>query len=81
MVLLDPLQRYLLHTDSASLSLIFEQVEDIIGAYLPGAARQSADWWANTKDKSAPEAAAWLDAGWTVREVNMEEGWVVFKKK
>ncbi len=29
---------------------------------------------------SSPHAKGWLDAGWEVREVNLKEGYVVFKK-
>lgn len=80
MALLDPLKKYLSRTDSPSLCLIFEQVEDIVGEYLPNAAHQDDGWWANKKGEKAPEAGAWLDAGWQVREVNLIERWVVFKK-
>jgi hypothetical protein len=74
MELMDPLYRYLTGTASTSVALIFEQLEDILGDYLPGVARQSEGWWANKK------GAAWTDAGWKVNELNLEEGWVVFKK-
>ena len=42
-----------------------------------GAFRDSA-WWSNTS--SNVHSKAWLDAGWEVQEVNLKEGWVVFKK-
>jgi hypothetical protein len=74
MASMDPLYKYLAGTTSASVSLIFEQLEDILGEYLPGAARQDEGWWANKK------GTPWTSAGWQVREVNLEEGWVVFKK-
>jgi hypothetical protein len=35
-------------------------------------------WWSNSG--SSVHAKAWLDAGWEVQEVNLEEGFVVFKK-
>ena len=35
-------------------------------------------WWSNSA--STVHARAWLDAGWEVQEVNLKEGFVVFKK-
>jgi hypothetical protein len=35
-------------------------------------------WWSNSP--SSIHARAWLDAGWEVQEVNLKEGFVVFKK-
>lgn len=74
MISMVPLTRYLENTRSPSVALIFEQLEDILGEYLPNSARQDENWWANKK------AAPWTDAGWFVSELNLEEGWVVFKK-
>jgi hypothetical protein len=39
---------------------------------------RSEAWWSNTA--SSAHAKAWLDAGWEVQEVNLKEGYVVFKK-
>jgi hypothetical protein len=35
-------------------------------------------WWSNSPLNV--HAKAWLDAGWEVQEVNLKEGYVVFKK-
>jgi hypothetical protein len=35
-------------------------------------------WWGNSASTS--HVRAWLDAGWEVQEVNLKEGFVVFKK-
>lgn len=74
MIVMDPLTRYLAGTQSASVALIFEQLEDILGDYLPNDARQNETWWANKK------GSPWVASGWKVAEVNLEEGWVVFKR-
>lgn len=74
MVSMAPLTRYLEGTRSPSVALIFEQLEDILGDYLPNSARQDESWWVNK------ENTPWTDAGWQVAELNLEEGWVVFKK-
>jgi len=41
-------------------------------------AYRSEKWWDNLS--SSPHAKGWLEAGWEVREVNLKEGYVVFKK-
>jgi hypothetical protein len=41
-------------------------------------AYRSEKWWDNSL--SVPHAKGWLGAGWEVREVNLKEGYVVFKK-
>ena len=35
-------------------------------------------WWSNSS--SNVHTKAWLDAGWEVQEVNLKEGYVIFKK-
>jgi len=35
-------------------------------------------WWTNST--SSTHARSWLDAGWEVKEANLKEGFVVFKK-
>ena len=35
-------------------------------------------WWSNSS--SSAHAKAWLNAGWEVQEVNLKEGYAVFKK-
>jgi hypothetical protein len=41
-------------------------------------AYRSEEWWRNTP--GSERAKGWLDAGWEVQEVNLKEGFVVFKK-
>lgn len=45
---------------------------------LPMSAYRSEKWWQNLP--TSPHAHGWLDAGWEVQEVNLKEGYVVFKK-
>ncbi|MEM3874677.1 MAG: hypothetical protein QXU45_06050 [Candidatus Bathyarchaeia archaeon] len=63
-------------TDFVKLS--FAQIDGIIGDNLPMEAFRSEEWWANSPDKV--HARAWLDAGWEASEVNLKEGYVVFRK-
>jgi len=53
-------------------------MDGIIGDNLPMSAYKTERWWSNTPTNV--HAKAWLDAGWNVQEVNLKEGYVVFKK-
>jgi len=72
-----PLHEYLRPLDQyESIRLTFDQIEAIIGASLPHSARASRAWWANS---ATPQGQAWLDAGWLVDAVDLEEAWAVFR--
>jgi len=63
-------------TDTVKLS--FAKIDGIMGENLPMTAYREEKWWNNSPDDV--HAKAWLDAGWNVQEVNLKEGYVVFKK-
>jgi hypothetical protein len=58
--------------------LSFARIDGLIGSNLPMSAYRDETWWSNLP--SSTHARAWLDAGWEVQEVNLKEGYVVFKK-
>ena len=60
------------------VKLSFARIDGLIGENLPMSAYRSEKWWGNLA--SSPRAKGWLDAGWEVKEVNLKEGQVVFKK-
>jgi hypothetical protein len=60
------------------VKLSFARIDGLIGSNLPMNAYRDAAWWSNTS--SSIHAKAWLDAGWEVQEVNLKEGYAVFKK-
>jgi hypothetical protein len=60
------------------VKLTFARIDGLIGSNLPREAYRNEQWW-NKAGKTA-RAKAWLDAGWEVQEVNLKEGYVVFKK-
>jgi len=60
------------------VKLSFARIDGLIGSNLPMTAYREAVWWSNSG--SSVHAKAWLDVGWEVQEVNLEEGFVVFKK-
>jgi len=60
------------------VKLGFARIDGLIGANLPMEAYRNESWWSNSK--SSVHSKGWLDAGWEVQEVNLKEGYVVFKK-
>jgi hypothetical protein len=58
--------------------LSFARIDGLIGSNLPMSAYRDETWWSNSP--LSAHARAWLDAGWEVQEVNLKEGYVVFKK-
>jgi hypothetical protein len=61
-----------------SVKLSFARIDGIIGDNLPMEAYKSDKWWDNLP--SDVHAKGWLEAGWHTQEVNLKEGFVVFKK-
>jgi hypothetical protein len=59
------------------VKLTFARIDGLIGTNLPMKAFQEQSWWDN---KENAHSKGWLDAGWETQEVNLTEGYVVFKK-
>jgi hypothetical protein len=62
----------------STVKLAFARIDGLIRENLPMSAYRSEKWWQNLP--TSPHAHGWLDAGWEVQEVNLKEGYVVFKK-
>ena len=60
------------------VKLKFARIDGLIGTNLPMTAYRDEAWWSNTG--SSIHSKAWLDAGWEVEQVNLKEGYVLFKK-
>jgi DNA-binding XRE family transcriptional regulator len=58
------------------IRLTFDEIETMVGVSLPTSARASRAWWANS---ATPQGQAWLEAGWLVDAVDVEEAWAVFR--
>jgi hypothetical protein len=73
------LTRYLMFRGSFTklVRLSFARIDGLIGSNLPMSAYREESWWSNS---SNAHAKGWLDAGWEVKEVNLKEGVVTFKK-
>jgi len=59
------------------VKLQFSRIEGIIGKDLPASAYRNSEWWNNT---NSSHGKAWHSIGWEVKEVNLEEGTVIFTR-
>ncbi|ESQ90964.1 DUF7662 domain-containing protein [Asticcacaulis benevestitus] len=61
----DPLRRFLRRRGTKDVLLTFNEIERIIGGFLPKAA-EAPGWWSNTQspERNRIQSAAWLDAGY-----------------
>lgn len=75
----DPLRAYLAGEASAEIPMTFAQIEAVIGAPLPPAARRHRAWWSNNPDNSVI-TRAWRDAGYRAFQVDMVSGALVFRR-
>lgn len=57
--------------------MTFGEIEALIGTSLPDSARRR-DWWSNRS--SALQAAAWMEAGYHVKELDLPQERVTFYK-
>ena len=60
------------------VTLSFARIDGLIGSSLPTDAFRDKAWWRNSS--SSAHTKAWLNAGWEVQEVNLKEGYAIFKK-
>jgi len=74
----NPLRDFLATYRATQLQLAFEQIESMIGSKLETAAYTFKSWWEN--DRGNPQAIAWLEAGWEVVDVILEQRKVIFKR-
>lgn len=63
---------------TTEVELTFAQLESILDASLPASARKFRSWWANSQTSGRVQAAAWMEAGYHVTSVDLEQECVVF---
>jgi len=74
----NPLRDFLATYRATQLHLAFEQIEGIIGSKLETEAYTFKSWWEN--DSRNPQAIAWLESGWEVVDVNLQQRGVVLRR-
>jgi len=74
-----PLYDYLRRSGQDELTLTFVEMETILGADLPPSARTRRGWWSNRSGGSL-QASAWMEAGYHVEDLDLEQEQVTFRK-
>jgi DNA-binding XRE family transcriptional regulator len=77
-----PLYEYLKQDPGheGAIELTFDQIEAILEARLPASARRLRSWWANSAGPARVQAAAWMEAGYHVKSVDLEQERVLFAR-
>ena len=65
--------------DDEQISLSFKEIEAIIESDLPPSARKNKEYWSN-RGKGGVQAAAWMDAGFHVKDVDLRAEEATFSK-
>ena len=78
-----PLEKHLrdLPVAQEEVILTFERIEQILKDQLPSSASEDRAWWRNQKQGIHVETIAWMDAGWLVETVDLQEKWVCFVRQ
>jgi hypothetical protein len=76
----EPLTAFLKSQSTNEVTVTFDELEDstIVGIALPAYARTHRQWWENQVSMDGRQCHAWLNAGWSVKDVKLGEGRVVF---
>ena len=78
-----PLEKHLrdLPVTQEEVTLTFERIEQILRDQLPTSASEDRAWWSNQKQGMHVETIPWMDAGWLVETVDLEEKRVCFVRQ
>lgn len=74
-----PLYMYLRQSGQDKVVLGLEDIERIIQDSLPTSARKDRAFWSN-RGRGALQAAAWIQSGYHVVDIDLESGRIVFEK-
>lgn len=74
------LLEYLRRSNQGEVTLTFTQVELLMNDILPDSARSKRAWWSN-RSKGALQASAWMEAGYLVEKLDLDEEYVTFRKR
>jgi DNA-binding transcriptional regulator YiaG len=74
-----PLFDFLSGQRADRVSLMLAEIEALLGDALPASARTTRGWWSN-RSRGSLQAAAWMEAGYQVHEVDIAVGKIVFHR-
>jgi CBS domain-containing protein len=63
----------------SDIRLTFQDIEALLPEPLPSTAHEHESWWSNDY-LNHPQSLTWLEAGWRVRDVNLNVGEVTFHR-
>jgi hypothetical protein len=75
----DPLEKHLKKLNRQSISMSFDEIQDVVGCKLPPSAFKHRPWWSNNPSNSVI-TYAWLKAGYKTADVDMANRRLVFRK-
>jgi hypothetical protein len=75
----NPLRDFLATYRASQIHLAFEQIEGILGTELGTEAYTLKSWWDN--DRRNPQALAWLESGWEMVDVNLQQRGIVLRRR
>ena len=75
-----PLLEYLHRSEQREVTLTFAQIELLMNDTLPDSARVKRAWWSN-RSKGALQALSWMEAGYIVSKLDLDEEYVTFRKR
>ncbi|MEQ8756258.1 MAG: helix-turn-helix transcriptional regulator [Coleofasciculus sp. G1-WW12-02] len=74
-----PLWAFLQESNQDEVILTFAEIEKLMNDTLPDSARKKRAWWSN-RSKGALQANAWMEAGYRVEDVDLEQQRVTFRQ-
>ncbi|MEH2289887.1 helix-turn-helix domain-containing protein [Nostoc sp.] len=74
-----PLLEFLRGTNQSEITLSFAEIETLIKDTLPNSGKSKRAWWSN-RSKGALQALAWIEAGYRVENVDIDNQQVTFYK-
>src|SRR5512145_844236 len=69
---------YLSTCGKEQVTLSLREIENLLRDTLPESAHERRDWWGNRRQ--AFQAAAWINAGYKVTDIHLEEGQITFAR-
>lgn len=76
----EPLKKHLESLPGKEWSVDFAEIERILSRKLPDSAYDYRPWWGNQRQGNHSQAKAWREAGWKIREVDLERRSVCFER-
>ena len=74
-----PLQDYLRGSNQQKVILTLPEIEEIMNDTLPKSAWTNKAWWSN-RGKGALQALAWMEVGYRVEDIDLEQETITFSE-